>query len=384
MKKNDLRISLTGMLALLLTASCVTENAPVEDFLVAGPDIRAAQEGDKATRTTLTTDAEGAGTIYWLPGERINVFFNRQGALYTSTNESNATKTVFHTEDVVDYSSIQEKNIWGLYPYDSEAECDGTSVTTTVPASQKAVPGTFDTDLFPLLAHSTSTDLVFYNVCGGIKFSLTRDDIYKITFRGNADEGLAGKVKLSMSSEGRPTAQVVGAEKTLVLTPLEGTTFKKDKDYYLVCLPAALSQGFEMTFYSVTGKKASYKRSDAVTVKRAVFTRKAHIDENATVWEDNPEMTGGKRSGLYLGITGFNQEIYNYPITRLNDVSISRRRSSSAFTCCGLRFSAETTCSCISESVLFAGLVGLVCTSILGIFCGFIYYIMYARTPTFI
>ena len=118
MKKNTLRISLTGMLALLLTASCVTENAPVEDILVAGPDIRATQEGDKATRTTLTTNAEGAGTIYWLPNERINVFFNRQGVLYTSTNEDNATKTVFRTEDVVDYASIHEKNILGLYPYD--------------------------------------------------------------------------------------------------------------------------------------------------------------------------------------------------------------------------------------------------------------------------
>jgi len=311
------------VLVLILAASCVREEAHTEVLLVNGPDIRATQEGDPQTKTVLSTDEEGKGTVYWLPKERINVFFNQAGALYTSTNEKNATNTVFCTEDLIDYSDIQAKNVWGLYPYDSSAQSDGSSVTTTIPYMQQAVAETFDTDLFPLLAHSSNMDLTFYHVCGGFKFSLSRDDIYKIEFRGNGDEGLAGKVKLTLSSEGRPKADILEKEKSLVLTPKNGSTFKKDQDYYLICLPVSLSRGFEMTFYSITGKKATYKRESPITIKRAIFTRKAHIDKNVSFWEDNPDMTGGKRSGLYLGITGFNQQIYNYPISRLNEVSIN-------------------------------------------------------------
>ena len=148
MKRDFLRISSIGMLALVLAASCVTEETR-EDLWTTGPDVKATQEGDKATRTTLSTDAEGAGTISWLPGERINVFFGRLGAMYVSDNDQNATTAVFHTADAVDYDSLHEKNVWGLYPYDSAAECDGTAVTTSIPSNQKAVAGTFDTDLFP-------------------------------------------------------------------------------------------------------------------------------------------------------------------------------------------------------------------------------------------
>ena len=323
MKRNQLMVCLIGILSLLLTASCVREETRDTDLLSVGPDIKATQEGGWTTKTVLTTDTDGAGTIFWLPGERINVFFGRQSALYSSINDGNATTAYFRTEEMVEHSTTQVNNIWGLYPFDSTAECDGTSVTTIIPNTQKALAGTFDTNLFPLLAHSTDTDLMFYNVCGGIKFSLSRDDIYKITFRGNAGEGLLGKVKLSMSSGGRPEAQLLEEEKTIVLTPKTGSTFKKNENYYLICLPVSLSQGFEITFYSVNGKKASYRRDESLTIKRAVFARKTHIDQEAAVWEDNPEMTGGKRSGLYLGITGFNQELYNYPISRLNEVSIN-------------------------------------------------------------
>ena len=152
MKRGFMRNNPIGwVLVLILAASCVREEAHTEVILVNGPDIRATQEGDSQTRTVLSTDEEGKGTVYWLPKERINVFFNKAGALYTSTNDKNATNTVFCTEELIDYSDIQAKNVWGLYPYDSSAQSDGSSVTTTIPYMQQAVAETFDTDLFPLL-----------------------------------------------------------------------------------------------------------------------------------------------------------------------------------------------------------------------------------------
>ena len=313
-----------GLLSIVFFASCVLEDKrPEDEPAMAGPDIRATYESGADTRTVLETNEEGKGSQYWLPEEQISVFFNGKPALYTSTNKENASEAVFSTTDMLEYADIHSGNIWGLYPSDDTAECDGVSVTTSIPDSQKALPGTFDTNLFPLLAHSSTTDLAFYNVCGGIKFSLDKDNVYKIILKGNSGENLAGKVKLSFPSSGRPQAEVLEGKTTITLTPKNSGTFKKNQNYYLVCLPVTFSQGFEMTFYSTDGKMATYKRQDPVTIKRAVFSRKASIDQYVSGWEDNPDMTGGKRSGLYLGITGFNQALYNYPISRLNEVTIS-------------------------------------------------------------
>ena len=319
-----IRISSIGLFSIVFFASCVLEDKRPEDGpAMAGPDVKATYESGADTRTVLETNEEGKGSQYWLPEEQISVFFNGKPALYTSTNKENASEAVFSTTDMLEYADIHSGNIWGLYPSDDTAECDGSSVTTSIPDSQKALPGTFDTKLFLLLAHSSTTDLSFYNVCGGIKFSLTRDNIYKIVLKGNSGENLAGRVKLSFPSSGRPQAEVLEGKTTITLTPKNSGTFKKDQNYYLICLPVTFSQGFEMTFYSTDGKMATYKRQDPVTIKRAVFSRKASIDQYVSGWEDNPDMTGGKRSGLYLGITGFNQALYNYPISRLNEVTIS-------------------------------------------------------------
>ena len=293
----------------------------LDDTLVKAPEIRASIGNE--TKTVLSTDAQGNGTISWLPGEKINVFFNTSGIAYTSTNTETATETTFTTDAHVSLSELESGNVWGLYPFDVSAQCEGSSITTRLPNEQSGVAGTFDTRFWPLLARSSTTDLSFYNVCGGIKFSLTRGDIYKIVLRGNADEALAGKVRLSIPGGGKPKAEVISGDSAIILTPKDGATFQKDKDYYIICVPVDLPQGFQMDFYSVTGKKATYKKNDSFSVKRAVFSRKEHIDESVDEWIDNPEMTGGKRSGLYLGITGFNQELYTYPITRLNEVTIN-------------------------------------------------------------
>ena len=317
MKRDMFRKYTIALLPFLLLA-CEKEMS-MDNTMVGAPDVRASFQAE--TKTVLSTDSEGNGTISWLPNEKINVFFNTAGIAYTSSNTEPATKTTFTTDAQVSLADLESGIVWGLYPFDASAKSDGSHIMTRFSGKQSGVPGTFDTDFYPLLAHSTSTDLSFYNVCGGIKFSLSRDDIYKIVLRSNANEALAGQISLSIK-EGYPQAEVLSGEQEITLTPKNGAVFQKDQYYYIVCLPGKLSQGFQMDFYSEKGEKATYKKDEAFAVKRAVFAKKDHIDESVDEWIDNPEMTGGKRSGLYLGITGFNQELYTYPITRLNEVTI--------------------------------------------------------------
>ena len=242
------------------------------------PDIKAKVESEQKTRTSLSVDESGAGTIYWNPSDKIDVFFGTTKASYTSQNASDAITAVFKTSDSVSGVDITSSNIWGLYPSNGSSSCDGNAITTTLPATQYGVPNTFDKDIFPAVARSSSTDLQFYNVCGGIKFNLAYDDIKKITFRGNNNENLAGTVSISFV-EGLPKATIVNGVKEITLTPKSGSTFTKEKDYYITLLPGTLSKGFTMTFTATDGTVGTLNYTDAsVTIKRSIFSRKGSMD----------------------------------------------------------------------------------------------------------
>ena len=273
--------SVALVFAALLMVACTNElkettgsersNAPV---------IYATQEA--SPRTSLSVDGEGVGTIYWSPADEISIFYGASSpVLYTSTNLAPETTAAFTTNAIIGSSELSSTNIWGLYPYNSSAVCDGTSVTTTLPATQYAVAGTFDDDLFITLAHSDNTNLHFYNVCGGIKFSLSRDDITSITFAGNNNEDLAGDITVSFV-DGLPSVSVDSGEKTITLTPKGGGTFAADTDYYIITLPNTLSSGFTMEFETNSGLTGVFDYSStAVSVLRSKFGKKDDIDSFA-------------------------------------------------------------------------------------------------------
>lgn len=280
MRRNILILN-AALAAFAALSSCQT-NVTVESPLVEAPEIVASLETGIGSKSMISVDGEGVGTIYWTPSDDINVFYGTTSTKYTSRNTENALTAVFRTNDIIGSTESASDNIWGLYPYDEDAVCDGTAVTTTIPSTQYGVPDTFDDDLFPTLAHSETNALKFYNVCGGIKFSLSRNDITQITFRGNNSENLAGSVSLTFTNN-LPAASVLSGEKEITLLPKTGSTFASSTNYYLVLLPTTLSSGFTMTFMTSDGSTGTFNyTSSAVTIKRSIFSRKANIDSFAT------------------------------------------------------------------------------------------------------
>ena len=265
----------------LLLASCQRENE-----WDGSPDIQATVEPEQKTRTSLSVDETGAGTIFWNPADQIDVFFGTVKASYTSQNTSDASTAVFKTNDSFSGSGFSSTDIWGLYPSNSSSCCDGNAITTTLPSSQLGVPGSFDDDLFLAVAHSSTTSLQFYNVCGGIKFNLAFDDIKKITFRGNNNEDIAGTVSISFV-DGLPKATIVNGVKEITLTPKTGATFTKGSDYYFTILPCTLSEGFTMEFTTEDGSIAFFDYSESsVTIKRSVFGKKGNLDVYASFGDE--------------------------------------------------------------------------------------------------
>ena len=263
--------------ALLLAACSNKEETTLTDGIKA-PVIYATNEMDPQSRSSLSVDGDGVGTIYWNPGDEINIFYGTTSTHYTSTNIENVTTAVFSTTDIIGSTESASENSWGLYPYDEDAICSGTSVSTTLPATQYAVAGSFDDDLYITLAHSNNTNLRFYNVCGGIKFSLSRNDITSITFSGNNNEDIAGDISLDFVDD-LPNVSIISGAKTITVTPKVGSAFENGEYYYIILRPVMLSEGFTMTFTTTSGDSASFVYSKGpVTIKRSVFGKKENMD----------------------------------------------------------------------------------------------------------
>ncbi len=267
-------------------ASCSTKEDTAADNqhgFSALPDITASTENGPDTKTVLEVGENGVGTIYWNPSDGINVFYGNESTHYVSKNSEKALTADFTSSDEVSAEALSSPVRVGLYPYNSAAAFDGTTLTTSLPAEQKGVQGTFDDKLFIAVAYAGGNEpdnLQFRNVCGGIKFTLSRADVTKVTLKGNDGENLAGKVKVEFDGAGEPVSSITedGASKEIVLTPKDGDTFEQGKPYYIVMLPQTLSKGITVTFELENANPIVYDRSEAVTIKRSVFGVKEKID----------------------------------------------------------------------------------------------------------
>lgn len=242
--------------------------------------IRAYQEGATETRTTLI---DGGTHVYWEPSDEITVFFRGTGSRFLSQNTSNADVAEFSgTMSVVvgiNEGAAGSSTLWGLYPYRADATSDGESVTTTLPSKQTGRAGSFAKNTNITLAQSNSFDLAFYNVTGGIRFSLTQEGVKEVVFESQNEESIAGKVKLGFV-DGIPVVQeVIEGQKAITLTAPGGGAFETSKWYYIVALPGTLSGGFKMTFKTDT-QYATLKSSGSKTIKRGIFGSLADADED--------------------------------------------------------------------------------------------------------
>ena len=264
--------------ALLALAACTRELAI--DLPTEKVTITARTETSAETRTLVD------GThVLWEPEDEIKVFHTRMSGRFSTDITVPSAKAEF--TGMMDLT--EGADLWALYPYSDFAEFSEGTITTTLPSAQVARAGSFDQGLNLAVAHSTTPDLQFYNVCGGVRFSLAASDITAVKLEGRNGETLAGKVQIGFQ-DGLPAIQSVTSEKTAItLTPAEGGAFLPDTWYFIVAIPGALENGFKLTF-SKADAVGTRVVDKAVTVKRGTFGTLTHADEGVTfnpISEDN-------------------------------------------------------------------------------------------------
>ena len=231
--------------AAILTMGCAREINTTPSF-IEGAFTLYATSGENETRTALQQD----GRVFWSPSDCINVFYGDNAGKFTSTNTEPSASAEFKGS-LGAFVLDGETEFIAAYPYSENVRVSGNQLSLVLPFEQTAVEETFADDLFISVAKSKDNNLHFYNVCGGIAFSLERDDIKKVVFRGNNGESLAGCLTIEIGSDGIPQVTNVTSGRTSVaLVAPDNGTFKAGAFYYIVLVPQVLQRGYSMELYT--------------------------------------------------------------------------------------------------------------------------------------
>ncbi len=259
------------VIVLFMTGACsIKELDLIQDKEFSQELVFTAQSAERRTKTALQADEK---SIWWSPGDEISIFYGAsEGCRFTSTNTEEVAKTVFRgTLDAFtgETEAGDFNYFWAVYPYSSAVSCDGSSLVANLSDHQVGKSGTFAPNTNIAIAKSLGLSLGFYNACSWFRFSIKKEGVKRVIFRGNNNEDVAGKFSVSMDSNGTPTAPtVVDGKKEIVLTMPNDGTFTVGEMYYITLLPQVFQNGFTVTFEtdeeigsrSITAK-ATYLRS---------------------------------------------------------------------------------------------------------------------------
>jgi len=276
--------------------SCTEKAEPERIAITQGVTEITASFADSESKTILANDEKN---ILWSPGDEINVFYKSESAKFTSINTEPRLRSVFVTDESVFSDITDDEYFWGTYPYCADNSYDGKSVIISVPDVQTAVEGSFGPNSFAAVGRSKDTRITFYNVCGGIRFSLTQQGIQRITVSGNSDENLAGKVKVKFDDDGFPFVDdIVGGEKSVTIWAPDGA-FKLGVWYYISTLPVELKNGLMLEFDRVDAI-GTRNVSSSVSVKRSVFGSISEIDKGVEFINASEDLSKEGTANCYL------------------------------------------------------------------------------------
>lgn len=235
------------------------------------------------TKTEVQSDGK---SVWWSPQEDINIFYGASASSkFTSTNTSPVAKAQFSGELTAftgETETGQSEYYWAVYPYNEANICDGSSITAVLPKNQTAKAESFADSQWMTIARSQGLALSFYAVCAGFRFSITKEGVTSVTFRGNGNEVLAGKARIGMDSNGHPTVlENITEEREITLNAPLGQSFAVGTLYYITFFPVTFENGFTITFYTET-EKAIRVYEESIAFNRTDVHRGRDWDDSLT------------------------------------------------------------------------------------------------------
>ena len=314
--------------ALLVLAACsrnpVEETSDEQSPVIT---LRATLVSGSETKTEIgaSTTTGSYAQVVWKAGDQLKVFHSAGASRYvTEAGGATAEFTLAAEETVPEGASFM-----GLYPYSEDAaETSSNTITAQIPTEQTAVANSFDPNaLLAVSASSKADQMAFYNVCSGIRFTLTQNEIAqyaRIELKGNNNEAIAGAMTISAVGTSAPlaTPAETGSSEVVTLSPLEGDAFAKDTYYYIAIRPCVFQEGFTMTFKDANGSEIfSRKCNSYVEFKRGIFATVRGVDDPARLpaIRDGELLSKNGTANCYIvSAPGY----YKFPLSRAKETDI--------------------------------------------------------------
>ena len=273
-----MKIYRTLLLAMfpLAALSCGKEEAdpggPMEEPVLV-PHTVTAFAGEESAKTSLNPSDDGQ--VLWSPAEHVHVFVGDSSYEFTGTNAGEAASTTFTGTAPADLGTYVM-----LSPYNPLAAKSGWTVSTSLPAVQTGLAGSFDNGILVLSGKSSTTSVTCRHVCSGLRFKTGRNGVKAVVLQGNGGEKIAGDFSFSFSGD-TPVAGA-GSESSVTLTA-PGGTFASDQWYYIVTLPGTFSGGITLTAYT-DDAIGTLRIGTPVTFTRGIFKAVSSLDSRMS-WE---------------------------------------------------------------------------------------------------
>lgn len=223
---------------LVLAASCAKEQTPA---VYAESDLV-----QKTFTADLGTDTKTAlvdgKNVHWTSGDQISVFdnVNNKNNVFVSSNINGAAA------DFTGYTVDGATEYVALYPYKFGASYDATKrvVTANIPASQKAVKGSFDNNMNIALAVSDGSHLSFKNVCALLKVTIPDDMTNVRSLSFVTSTYVSGRVDITLNEDGSfAAAGNTSQNNSFKEVNLDnGGEVMEPGDYYFVVIPGTYNK----------------------------------------------------------------------------------------------------------------------------------------------
>lgn len=278
------RISVFAVAAsLLAVCSCSNKmESPAGQIEPGGARLTAYTE----SRESRTSVVDGGTEVFWNTEDEIKVFSGESSGKFVSLNSELALSAEFAGPSGFSFKSGED--IAAVYPYSEDATWDGEAFTVTLPSEQVACPGTFARGMNISVASSSDSDaLQFYNVCGGVRFSVAESGVTKVVVKGLGEESIAGTIKVSLPKNGNvPTVtDVISGDNSISVTAPDGDCFIPGEWYYVVAIPGPLQKGFKLVLYKNEDFAVYYH--EEVSIKRSIFGTLTDVTPNTDFYTES-------------------------------------------------------------------------------------------------
>lgn len=227
----------------LLAAAAAVVSCAKENFVEPSENnFRIAVAETAPTKSYLNDHYQ----IVWERGaDKVSLFLKTDNNCLTATT----TGTTTYLEKAGELAGTTSKWAYALYPYDADATHSTGTITTTLPAAQKAIPNQYSNIIAvgaSDLSGSTPTPIHFQTCVTLVEVDLQTDGVKTISLRGNNGETLAGTLRMTVPSadDKVPDPTIVNGLKEVSLSD-NGKVLAKGK-YYLAIAPQEFPKGLRI------------------------------------------------------------------------------------------------------------------------------------------